>query len=239
MLARCCIATETFSVAIRNSPQAKELKDRIRSNWLVAPGAMTSRGVAVGIRGTWRLCNKGLGGAVDVDWRGAQGLPTKGPASRVGGNCWSRGQKVRLLLKSAVVESRPSWAPPIRCRYFLRRWRVCLPVVMLIASARHFEESENGVTASLQINSSESRASAASNATPIRTATTNGRTSTRSWRVRRQLEHRRLPGNAANPKAIEPSAFWCGGRSNGSRFNCAQHVAVLGVDDPVGVRSHQ
>ena len=86
---------------------------------------------------------------------------------------------------------------------------------------------------------SESRASTASNATPIRTATTNGRTSTSSWRVRRQLEHRRLPGIAANPKAIEPSAFWCGGRSNGSRFNCAQHVAVLGVDDPVGVRSHQ
>ena len=185
MLARCCIATATFSVAIRNSPQAKELKDRIRSNWLVAPGAMTSRGVAVGIRGTWRLCNKGLGGAVDVDWRGAQGLPTKGPASRVGGNCWSRGQKVRLLLRSAVVESRPSWAPPIRCKYFLRRWRVCLPVVMLIASEGHSEESENGVLTALQINSSESRASVASNTTPISTATTNGRASTRSYRVRR------------------------------------------------------
>ena len=31
----------------------------------------------------------------------------------MGGNCWSRGQKVSLLLRFAQVEFRPSWAPPI------------------------------------------------------------------------------------------------------------------------------
>jgi hypothetical protein len=31
----------------------------------------------------------------------------------MGGNCWSRGRKVRLLLGFAPVECRPSWAPPI------------------------------------------------------------------------------------------------------------------------------
>ena len=36
---------------------------------------------------------------------------TKRP--RLGGNCWSRGQKVSLLLGFAQVECRPSWAPPI------------------------------------------------------------------------------------------------------------------------------
>ena len=56
---------------------------------------------------------------------------------------------------------------------------------MLIASEGHSEESENGVLTALQINSSESRASVASNTTPISTATTNGRASTRSYRVRR------------------------------------------------------
>ena len=31
----------------------------------------------------------------------------------MGGNCWSRGQKVSLLLGFAEVECRPTWAPPI------------------------------------------------------------------------------------------------------------------------------
>ncbi len=48
-----------------------------------------------------------------VDRRGAQSLPAEGPTSRMGGNCWSRGRKVRLLLGFAPVECRPSWAPPI------------------------------------------------------------------------------------------------------------------------------
>ena len=216
MLARCCIATKTFSVAIRNSPQAKELKDRVRSNWLVAPGAMTSRGVAVGIRGTWRLCNKGLGGAVDVDWRGAQGLPTKGPASRVGGNCWSRGQKVRLLLRSAVVESRPSWAPPIRCRYFLRRWRVCLPVVMLIASAGHLKESEKGVPAYIRSAAVRTR-----QALPV--------TQHRSARQRQTAAHRPAHDGRGGSWSIvaSPEMLPTQGPSNRQRFG-----AVLGRTDP-------
>ena len=40
-------------------------------------------------------------------------MPAKGHASRMGGNCWSRGRTVRLLLSCAQGECRPSWAPPI------------------------------------------------------------------------------------------------------------------------------
>lgn len=40
-------------------------------------------------------------------------MPAKGHASRIGGNCWSRGWTVRLLLSCAQGECRPSWAPPI------------------------------------------------------------------------------------------------------------------------------
>ena len=47
-----------------------------------------------------------------LTWRTAQCLP-KDRASRVGGNCWSRGQKVSLLLSFAQVECRLSSAPPI------------------------------------------------------------------------------------------------------------------------------
>ena len=44
-------------------------------------------------------------------WRFARLV--KRPASRMSGNCWSRGQKVSLLLLFAQVECRPSLAPPI------------------------------------------------------------------------------------------------------------------------------
>ena len=47
-----------------------------------------------------------------LTWRTAQCLP-KDRASRLGGNCWSRGQKVSLLLSFAQVECRLSSAPPI------------------------------------------------------------------------------------------------------------------------------
>ena len=46
-----------------------------------------------------------------LKWRFAHLV--KRPASRVGGNCWSRGRNIRLLLGSAAVECRPSWAPQI------------------------------------------------------------------------------------------------------------------------------
>ncbi len=56
-------------------------------------------------------------------WRFARLV--KGPASRMGGNCWSRGQKVSLLLLVAQVECRPSsLAPPISMDILSTRQRL-------------------------------------------------------------------------------------------------------------------
>ena len=72
------------------------------------PGAMTSRCVALYPRVTFSRGDVGC----RLTWRTAQCLP-KDRASRLGGNCWSRGQKVSLLLSFAQVECRLSSAPPI------------------------------------------------------------------------------------------------------------------------------
>ena len=76
----------------------------------MAPGARESRGWAGILQGTLVL-----GGAEDgrLVGRTAVSSQTKGP--RMGGNCWSRGRKVRLLLGCAQVECRPSWL--LRFRY--------------------------------------------------------------------------------------------------------------------------
>ena len=153
---------------------AGEPKDRVRSNWPVAPGAMTSR-VWLWGSGTWRLCNKGLGGSgCLLAWR-SDCRPKDQPhglVETVGAGARKSGCQICCGGESAVMGSSDSMQIPAV--------RVCLPVVMLIASAVHLEESEKGVPALHQISSSENKASAATNATPISTATTNSRTSTRS-----------------------------------------------------------
>ena len=64
---------------------------------------------------------------------------------RLGGNCWSRGQKVRLLLKSAGVAFRPSWRLRSRCTH--SRQPVCIrqSAVLLIAFEGQLIDCGNGV----------------------------------------------------------------------------------------------
>ena len=57
-----------------------------------------------------------------LTWRFAR--LAKGPASRMGGNCWSRGQIVSLLLLFAQVEFRPLLAPPISMNILSTRQRL-------------------------------------------------------------------------------------------------------------------
>ena len=68
---------------------------------------------------------------------------TKRP--RLGGNCWSRGQKVRLLLESAGVESRPSWRLRSRCTHSRQVECIRQSVVLLIAFPPDSLECGNGV----------------------------------------------------------------------------------------------
>ena len=67
---------------------------------------------------------------------------TKRP--QLGGNCWSRGRKVRLLLESAVVESRPSWR--LRsCTHSRQLQSFRQSAVLLIAFLEQFSLSWNDV----------------------------------------------------------------------------------------------
>jgi len=56
-------------------------------------------------------------------WRNRIQCLPKGNPSRMRENCWSRGQKVSVLLGLARVECRPSSAPPISLTPVLLRWR--------------------------------------------------------------------------------------------------------------------
>ena len=89
---------------------SKWTEETVEASGLMAPGARESRGWAGILRGTLVL-----GGAEDgrLVRRPAVSFQTKGP--RMGGNCWSRGRKVRLLLRCAQVECRPSWRLRSRC----------------------------------------------------------------------------------------------------------------------------
>ena len=75
--------------------------------------------------------------------------------------------------------------------------------------------------------------------TAVRTRQVLPATQHRSVRQRQMASHQPVHTVCGGSWSIDASAFWCGSRSNRSRFNRAHHVAVLGVDDPVGVRSHQ
>ena len=89
---------------------SKWTEETVEASGLMAPGARESRGWAGILQGTLVL-----GGAEDgrLVGRTAVSSQTKGP--RMGGNCWSRGRKVRLLLGCAQVECRPSWLLRSRC----------------------------------------------------------------------------------------------------------------------------
>ena len=111
-LARLCIAIDLISDAVSVKrgclPKNSELKDEGRSDL-----AMASLGPYVqvcGVDSPGHLSGGDVG--CRLTWRTAQCLP-KDRASRLGGNCWSRGQKVSLLLSFAQVECRLSSAPPI------------------------------------------------------------------------------------------------------------------------------
>ena len=92
---------------------SRQLLRKGRSTGCGIPGAMTSRGGADTARGTCgSLCY--LDDALECRSTWLTGyLPVEGPASRMGGNCWSRGRKVRKLLRFGWVECRLSSAPPI------------------------------------------------------------------------------------------------------------------------------
>ena len=90
--------------------------------------------------------NKGLYGAVDVDGVALK-LSTKGPASRVGGNCWSRGRKSGCFSIRCGGESAVSGAPPIRCKYFLGAGAFAYPSSCSLPLKAIPSRSENGATA--------------------------------------------------------------------------------------------
>ena len=73
---------------------------------------------------------------------------TKRP--RLGGNCWSRGQKVRLLLESAGVEFRPSWRLRSRCTHSRQELRIRQSVVLLIAFKPDSIDCGSGVPMGLE-----------------------------------------------------------------------------------------
>ena len=78
-----------------------------RSVWLEAPWGHGLEVLGCCLLGHLRRCKW------SVDWRGGPLRAHQRTNPGHCGDCWSRGQKVSLLLRSAGVECRPSWAPPI------------------------------------------------------------------------------------------------------------------------------
>ena len=103
------MAIDLISTCIALGDHRGNGTERERSKRLACgnPGAIGSRCEAGLLRGT------STDGAEECRLIRRPSVSSQTKGFRLGRNCWSRGQKVRLLLGSAAVECRPSLAPPI------------------------------------------------------------------------------------------------------------------------------
>lgn len=162
-----------------------ELKEVVRSDWLVAPGAIDP---GVGLCGPGHLTAVQQGpercSGVSIGVALKRCRPKDEPHGLVE-TVGAGARSVRWLLALAVVESLPSWAPP-NSMQILSSPEPVLPI----------RRDAHCLLALAQINSRETSPSTAISATSIRTTTTAGRTSSRWLDAGRQRRQLRPLGNA-------------------------------------------